>query len=222
MTPAERKARELDDAASALADAGKLAQAIPLWGEAMRQNPNDVDVLVHLGHALAAAGETEKAGQLATRAAQLAPKTAAPWFLVGQLQRAAGRYDAALEAFALARDVAADASLVDIDVARAEVLIAAGHVDEAAAAIEGVKADRVDVCLVRAFVAAAAGDKDGARAFLARGGEIDPLHPEPFKRLAMLMAELDRGVALELARHALELGPHDAETQALVAALQAA
>ena len=220
MTPAEQRARELDVTATALAKDGKLAQAIPLWGEAVRQNPNDVDVLVHLGHALAAAGATAEAGEVAARAAQLAPKTAAPWFLVGQLQREAGRFAEALEAFSLARDVADDASLVDINVARAEVFVASGHVAEAEAALVGVVADRVDVCLVRAFVAAAAGDVDGARAFLLRAGALDPLHPEPFKRLAMLMAEADRTAALELARHALELAPGDAETKALVAALQ--
>jgi tetratricopeptide (TPR) repeat protein len=221
VTPAQQRARELDAAAVSQARQGKLAAAVPLWGEALRQNPDDVDVLVHLGHALAAAGEVDKAEELATRAAKLAPQTSPPWLLLGHLARNAGRPDTALESYALAARFAADDDAkADAAVASAEVFVGAGDHAAAEAAVEGVSADRVDVCLVRAFLLAAAGDVDGARALLVRAGEIDPLHPEPFKRLAMLMAQVDRSMALELARHALELGPQDAESQALVAALQ--
>ena len=219
MTPAERRARELDVAATTQAEAGKLHTAIPLWGEALRQNPDDVDVLVHLGHALAAAGERDKATELATRAARLSPTTAAPWFLLGHLARDAGRLDTALESYALAARHARPDESTDVAVARAGVFAAAGHVGEAEAALAGVVDERVDVLLVRAFIAAGKGDVGEAHGLLVRAGELDPLHPEPFKRLAMLLAESDAALAKELARHALELGPNDDETRALIAAL---
>jgi tetratricopeptide (TPR) repeat protein len=217
---AARRARALDDEAMAHARAGRLARALPLWGEALRLAPDDVDVLVHFGHGLGAAGEHQKGAELATLAAQRAPDSAAPWLLLGQLARDAGQPARALEAFALAQARAQGAAAVDVAVAIAQTLCGLERYDDADRALAGVVADRVDVCVVRALVAAAAGDGDGAHAFLTRAAEIDPLHPEPFKRLAMLVGARDRALGLELAQHAVELAPHDDEAKAVRDALR--
>jgi tetratricopeptide (TPR) repeat protein len=220
MIGAER-ARELHATALAVAKKGGLAQAVPLWGEALRLAPDDVDVLVHLGHALAACGERERAAELATRAARLAPQTASPWLLLGHLGVDAGEWQTALESYALAERFALPAELEAVAVAKARVLRRAGRLAEARGALAQVTGDGVETLILRGQLAADAGDVDDARALLVQAGERDPDHPEPYKALASLCATSDPALARELASHALELAPHDLEAQALVAALSA-
>jgi Flp pilus assembly protein TadD len=222
MTSAVDHARALHATALATARRGALAQAIPLWGEALRIAPDDVDVLVHLGHALAACGERAKAEELATRAARLAPNTAAPWLLLGNLGVDAGNLVAALESYALAGRYASGGEVDDVAVARARALRLAGHVDDAATALATASRERFDVLLLAAQLAADRGAVDEARALLVQAGEREPDHPEPYKALASLLATSDRTLARELAAHALALAPGDAEAQALVSALSTA
>ncbi|MBM4281240.1 MAG: hypothetical protein FJ137_10955 [Deltaproteobacteria bacterium] len=216
-----RRARELHDAALAAAQRGGLAQALPLWGEALRLAPDDVDVLVHLGHALAACGERARAAELAARAARLAPDTAAPWLLLGHVGLDAGDVATALESYALAARHARSDERGDVAVAHARALRRAGRAVEAAAALAAAPRDRIDVLLLAAQLAADRGAVDEARAMLVQAGEHDPDHPEPYKALATLLADSDRGLARELAAHALALAPADDEARALVTALAA-
>jgi tetratricopeptide (TPR) repeat protein len=216
-----RRARELHDAALLAAQRGGLAQALPLWGEALRLAPDDVDVLVHLGHALAACGERARAAELATRAARLAPDTAAPWLLLGHVGLDAGDVATALESYALAARHARPDERGDVAVAHARALRRAGRAGEAAAALAAAPRDRVVVLLLGAQLAADRGAVDEARALLVQAGDQDPDHPEPYKALATLLADSDRGLARELAAHALALAPADAEARALVTALAA-
>jgi Flp pilus assembly protein TadD len=91
--------------------------------------------------------------------------------------------------------------------------------DAARAALDRATTARVDVLVLRGQLAADAGDVDAARALLVQAGEVDPDHPEPYKALAALLATSDRGLARELATHALGLAPDDGEARALVDAL---
>ena len=207
-------ADDLHAQALQLATGGRLRQALPVWGEALRQDPNHTDVLVALGHALATIGERARAQELAARACRLAPTTAAPWHLLGLIALDDGRLQESLEALTLAaqRADADNRAAVAADLGRA--LVAAGHLDEAARVVAGI--DTFAAHLVAGHVRASRGDVAGARGDFVRAGELEPEDPEPFKRLAALLAESDRGLARELARHALTLAPHDAEARALV------
>lgn len=218
MTDA-RRAQELHVTALATAQRGALAQAVPIWGEALRHNPDDVEVLVHLGHALAACGERAQALELATRAARLAPEAAAPWLLLGHVALDAGDLKTALESYALAERYARDDERAQVAVAHARALRRAGRVDEAQRALARAPQDRVEVLLVAAQLSADAGALEDAHALLVRAGELDPDHPEPYKALATLLAPTDRSLARELAAHALALAPEDEEARALMAAL---
>ena len=227
-------ARGLCAQASALARDGKLATALPIFGEALRQAPSDPAVLVQVGHALAAAGETERASELATTAAQLAPTAAAPWLLLGLLAHGAGRFDRALECFTLGDERIADDGSNDdgvhridgddvdlrarLKVARARTLVAIGAAVEAAAVVADVE-ESTDVLLIRAEAAAVTGDAEQSRRLVLAAAESDPDHPEPYKRLAAIMAGSDRSLARELVAHALRLAPHDVEAKALAQAL---
>lgn len=207
-------ADDLHAQALQLARSGRLRQALPMWGEALRQDPDHTDVLVGLGHALATIGERARAQELAARACRLAPTTAAPWHLLGLIALDDGRLQESLEALTLAAQRADDATrgAVAADLGRA--LVAAGHLDEAARVVADV--DTAAAHIVAGHVRASRGDVDGARADFVRAGELDPEDPEPYKRLAALLSVSDRGLALELARHALTLAPHDVEARALV------
>lgn len=197
-----------------LAATGRLRQALPVWGEALRQDPDHVDVLVALGHALASIGERARALELATRACRLAPASAAPWHLVGLVALEDGRLQESLEALTLARQRADEAARDGIAADLGRALVAAGQLDEAARAVAGL--DTAAAHLVAGHVRASRGDLEGARVDFVRAGELDPDDPEPYKRLAALLAVSDRSLARELARHAVTLAPHDAEARALV------
>jgi Flp pilus assembly protein TadD len=200
--------------AEQLARSGRLRQALPVWGEALRQDPDNVEVLVALGHALGAVGERDNARELATRACRLAPAQPGPWRLLGLLAVDDGHLPEAIEAFELARARASvdEAAAIAADLARA--LLKAGQPDAAVAAVAGL--ETAAAFLARGHVLALRGDDDGARRAFVRAGELDPDDPEPYKRLAALLVVSDRGLARELARHALELAPQDPETRALV------
>lgn len=214
MTTAQDGARRLHATALALAQRGQLAQAVPLWGEALRLDADNVDVLVHLGHALAAAGDHARATELATRAARLAPQAAAPWLLLGLLGVERGELETALQSYALAERHARPDEVAAVAVAHAKALLLAGQ-REAARQRAARAGDGVEALLVRARLAVEDGDVDGARALLVQAGERDPEHPEPYKALAVLLAASDPGLARELVQHALTLAPDDAEAQAL-------
>jgi tetratricopeptide (TPR) repeat protein len=214
-----QRAADLDALALAAAKRGALAQALPLWGEALRLAPNDVSILVHLGHALASCGERTKAQELAERAAQAAPLSSSPWLLLGHLAFEGGDLTTALESYALAERAARPDERIDVVVAQARALRRAGHRAEAERVLSAVSSDRVDVLLLAGQLAADRGDVDGARASFVKAGELAPDDPAPYVALATLLSSLDvdRALARELAEHALSLAPHDAETRALVA-----
>jgi len=211
------KAAALHAQALALAHGGQVRAALPLWGEALRQDPSDVDVLLALGHALGSIGEHEPAVDLAERACKLAPSSSSPWLLLGLLRLEQQQLATAIESLVLARDRSTAAERDTVVTALGQAYLAAGHVDEAAAAVVGV--DTVGAHIIRGQQLEARGDVDGARAALVRAGEVDPDHPEPYKRLAALLALTEPGLAKELARHALVLAPDDSEARALVDAL---
>jgi len=207
-------ADDLHAQALRLATSGRLRQALPVWGEALRQDPDHTDVLVALGHALATVGERPKALELASRACRLAPTSAAPWHLLGLIALDDGRLQEALEALTLATQRVDDAHRAAVVADLGRALVAAGQLDEAARVVADV--DTAAAHLVAGHVRASRGDVDGARADFVRAGELDPDDPEPYKRLAALLAVSDRGLARELARHAVTLAPHDVEARALV------
>lgn len=200
--------------AEQLARSGRLRQALPVWGEALRQDPDNVDVLVGLGHALATVAERDKARELAARACRLAPDAPGPWRLLGLIALDDGQLQEGIEALTLAqqRAVGAERALIAGDIGRA--FVRAGHLDQAAAIVKGV--DAAGALIVHGHIAAGRGDVDAARQAFVRAGELEPDDPEPFKRLAALLSTSDRGLARELARHALELAPADPEARALV------
>jgi tetratricopeptide (TPR) repeat protein len=221
-----RRAAQLHQTASAQAKLHRLERAIPLWGEALGLDPENVDVLVGLGNALGAVGEREKATELAERACQLAdkkapPGRAEPWLLLGNLAFDGGDIQTALEAYMLAEQRAADdvtQQAVMAAMARAYLQIEAFEKAEEALKRCG---DDVIAELLRGHVFAALYRLDEARAAFTRAGEKDPDHPEPYKQLAVLLAASDRTLARELAQHALLLAPNDGETKALLDALTA-
>lgn len=211
------KASALHAQALALAHGGQLRAALPVWGEALRQDPNNVDILLALGHALGSIGEHAPAVDLAERAAKLSPSKSAPWLLLGLLKLEQQDLTTAIESLLLARERAAPDERDVVVVALGQAYLAGGHVDEAVAAVVGV--DAVGAHIIRSHGLEARGDVDGARAALVRAGEVDPDHPEPYKRLAALLALSEPSLAKELARHALALAPDDTEARALVDAL---
>jgi cytochrome c-type biogenesis protein CcmH/NrfG len=215
---AAQRATELDAIAFAAAQKGSLAQALSLWGEALRLSPDDVSVLVHLGHALAACGERQKAQELAERAARVAPSSSSPWLLLGHLAFEGGDLATALESYALAERMARPDERVDVVVAQARALRRAGQPAEAERLLAAVPRERVDVLLLAGQLAADRGAVDDARAAFVKAGERAPDDPAPFVALARLLSSLnvDRALARELAEHALSLAPHDAETRALL------
>lgn len=218
-TPAQR-GEALCAQASFLAEGGKLAEALPLFGEALQLAPTSPTVLIAAGHALAAAGEQTRAGELAQRAAQLAPMTMGPWLLLGLLAHDAGDGQRALESFALARArCATDDERDAVALAESRTLAAAGEVEAALQAVAHLGDDVLEVSLLKATQAQVAGDDDRARTIMLGAAEKHPDHPEPYKRLAMLLATSDRSLARELARHAAALAPQDAEARDLVDAL---
>ncbi len=216
-----RRAAQLHETALAQASLGKLEGAIVLWGEAVGLDPDNVDVLVGLGNALAAVGEQAQAKELAQWACQLSEARADAWLLLGHIAFDDGDLKTALEAYSLAHDRAGDAKAInDVAVARARAFLRVGGVAEADAALEAA-GDDVVAELLRGHVLAAQGRLGDARAAFTRAGERDPDHPEPYKQLAVLLSTSDRGLAKELAQHALLLSPGDQEIKALIDALSA-
>jgi len=216
-TRAANASAALHAQATSLAARGQLAEAIPIWGEALRQDPNDVAVLVALGNALAGVGEFMNAHDLAERAAGLAPDTSAPWLLLGQVSIALAYPERAVEALMLAVQKATGDDVARCKVELAKALASFGRPREAADAVKDV--DNADALVIRAHALVESGDPVAAIPVLQRAGELDPDHPEPFKRLAVLFAEREPTLARELARYALELAPNDPEARALVDAL---
>lgn len=213
---AAARAIALHGQASTLAQAGQLRMALPIWGEALRQDPDNVAVLLGLGHALGSLGELNEAAELAERAARLSPQTAAPWLLLGIVNLEQRRFQQAIESLQLSRDRATADERDGVAVALGQAWAAAGRPAEAADAVSGV--ELAGAYLLRGHLAAERGDVDGARAALLRAGELEPDHPEPYKRLSALLALTEPGLARELARHALALAPMDPEARALVEA----
>ncbi len=194
-----------------------LRAALPIWGEALRQDPDNVDVLIVLGHALGSIGEHVEAIDLAQRAAKLSPSSSSPWLLLGLVRLEQGQLAESIESLLLARERATNADKDAVAIALGQAYLAAGQLDEAAAAVVG--SDAMGAHLIRSQQLEQRGDLDGARVALVKAGEVDPDHPEPYKRLAALLALTEPSLAKELARHAVLLAPNDDEARALVDSL---
>jgi cytochrome c-type biogenesis protein CcmH/NrfG len=220
MNDAQR-ARDLDARALAAAQQGALSRALPLWGEALRLAPDDVDVLLHLGHALALCGERQKAQELAARAARVAPSSSGPWLLLGHIALDDGALVTALESYALASRFAEPDEKTDVAVAHARALRRAGNHEEAQRVLVQAPRDRVDVLLLAGQLAADRDAFEEARDLFVQAGEKAPDNPAPYVALATLLSTSDRALALSLAEHALVLDPHDAHTRALFEKLSA-
>jgi Flp pilus assembly protein TadD len=118
--------RELGDA---LAIEDRLAEAVEAWTTGSNLRPDDSRLLVSLGHAALASGDTEQATTYLRRAAEIAPRNRSASLSLVDLYRAGERFDDALHVARLVWEQDPNDVLAALDVA--ELCLAIGALDSA-------------------------------------------------------------------------------------------
>jgi predicted CXXCH cytochrome family protein len=97
--------------ADAWSDSGQLQNAIPLYEEAVRRQPNSLIALQKLGTSLRSSGQLARAAEILKRAIEVAPADAASWHQLGLDYLQQGSQPDAIAAFEKA--VAADPDMAE-------------------------------------------------------------------------------------------------------------
>ena len=114
--------------------AGRPAEAVAAYEEALRLRQDSVRVLRALGTAQEAAGDPVRAAVTLEKAVRLAPGDAEAWYRYGLLDSTAGRLGAAVEK--IEKAIRLDPSLPEKSRRLAEVLVKAGETRRAEAALQ--------------------------------------------------------------------------------------
>ena len=99
---APRRAEYYLELAEALEKNGRLADALPVYREALHRNPESAYALQRLGVALRRSGKPEEAAEVLKRAVAAAPEAASAWHELGLTYRALGKSADAVAALAKA------------------------------------------------------------------------------------------------------------------------
>ncbi len=152
------------DAAIALSESGRAAEALPAFAALATIEPDNLDLLLRHGQALIATGRLDEALERMRRAVAVEPGFGLGWYRIGQLLDA--RRDAAGAEAAYRRAIAADPLNLDPRKALASLLAERGRVAEAIALLEDSRrldpGDRVlerDLARLRARAAGGTGGR---------------------------------------------------------------
>jgi tetratricopeptide (TPR) repeat protein len=125
------------DLASALVDAGRLAEAADGFQNVLRLRPGDVPALVNLGHAAYVAGAAEEAVDYLRQAAESAPGNLAALRGLVHIYRRERMFDQALEVAQQVQELAPEDIRAALDVA--ELALELGRFDESERAFAGLR-----------------------------------------------------------------------------------
>lgn len=184
VADAPRSARSHSELASALAEAGRFAEAAPAFARALAIKPEDPIILYNWGHALTSAGQYDEAAAAYRRAIAVDPAFGQAFENLGNVESARGDQQQALVALRRARELTPDSPSVLVTIAN--VLVRAGSTAEARTTYEQALAERPtdpDVLTSYGTFLHAQGNVAAATAMLER---IAP--PAPARALAVLAA----------------------------------
>ena len=122
-------------------------EAIDLLRRALKLAPGDALIYTNLGSVLRANGDFDGAIAAFARASELDPDLAAPWYNLGKILALQIRVDEALEA--LDHALRREPDHVGAQIARADLLIAIGRIEEGAAGYRRILAEKPQ--LIRAW-----------------------------------------------------------------------
>ena len=204
--------------------AGRPADAVPLFEQALRRKPDFAFAQRRLGEALAAAGEDVRAEKELRKAAAMTPADADALRELGLLYARQGRFNEALETTDAALRI--DDEMPALHNTRGGALAKLGQADEAQAAYR--KALRLQPDLAEAAynlgnLLAAAGNLEEAEFQWRRAIGQDPANALARYNYAVLLAQHDRLAEAEaLLREAVAAQPDLAPAQTLLGDLLAA
>ncbi len=219
-------ARDHGTLASVLARQGKFVPAFEHFNEALRQNPEDVVALGHMGLALLQQGQRVQATDALASAVALDPDYAEGQFNLGVVHYSAGRYPEAIAQFE--RTIALDPGFVDAYINLGSTFAAMGHLTAALAAWQRLDRLQDDNPLLLYNIGVAEvrlGQHREAIAAFTRG--LD-LAPDDHRLTAALARELvvvpdpalrDPQRALVIAKRLVAVLPQDREALELMAAI---
>jgi tetratricopeptide (TPR) repeat protein len=197
----------------ALADQGKLDEAIQHFDRALQLNPDDAKALNNLGKVLTTQGKLDEAIQYFDRALQLNPDDAKALNNLGVALAAQGKLDEAVQHYEQALQLKPD--YVDADYNLGNVLVIQGKLDEAAQYYEQVlqlKPDFAEAHCNLGLVLARQGKLDEAVQHFERALQLKPNNADTLNNLGGVLAaqgKLDE--AAQYYEQALQLKPNNAD-----------
>jgi Flp pilus assembly protein TadD len=188
--------------AGALVNAGRLAEALPVYRRALEIEPRYVDAGADLAQALARLGLMEEAARRARTSLEAGPEAIFEKLAVASALASAGLHSEASDLFAeIQREHPDDQRILFL---RAERSIGSGRLPEALAIFERIRTDlpRHPVGYVGVGrVRIKRGELDAAREALEEAVRLDPYDPEALSNLAHL-ALISKPGTPDLAREA--------------------
>jgi len=188
VADAPRSARSHAELASALAEAGRFAEADTEFARALAITPADPFLLYDWGHALASAGDWDAAAEKYRRAIAVKPDFGEAFENLGGVESARGDQAAALAALRRAKELTPESPYLLMTTAA--VLARAGVTAEARATYERALAQRPADPEVRTSYGAFLASQDDAAAAVAVLEPIAP--PAPARALVALAASYRR------------------------------
>ncbi|MEO5693314.1 MAG: tetratricopeptide repeat protein [Usitatibacter sp.] len=201
-----------EDAAFALFESGRLAEAEDAWREILSRKPDDPDALHILGYIVATTGRIGEGLKLLDRAVQRAPRVAGIRSNRAMILSQAGRNDEAERDIRRALDL--DPRLPAALYLLGNIRTSQGRFDEAVTAYR--RALAIDPRMAPAHqglgsALLSSGDSEGARSSFEAALAIDPLDAETVHRLAAWWQTQGDEVKAEAGyRRALQIAPHHA------------